>query len=220
MQTQQLIAGGRHPELRGPRDAGDARRRWPRASGSTRAARDELDAAYRFLRIGRAPAADGRRRADPHAAGRPRGARPLRAFPRLCRPRRLRRDAAWRICATCSGTTRPCSRARRRRRPAARRCNFPAEADDRETLDKLTDMGFQQPLEVSALVRSWLAGSYRSLKGEFRPRPARRAGAGAARRISPARPIRTRRVLAFDRFLAGIARRPAGCSRCCGRIPI
>src|SRR5439155_14951691 len=43
--------------------------------------------------------------------------------------------------------------------------NFPADADDHDTLDKLAGMGFKQPLEVSTLVRGWLAGSHRSLRG-------------------------------------------------------
>ena len=136
VQTQQLIAGGRHPELRG-RDTlatldGAGRGRLDRTP--TRAT--ELGDAYRFLRTHRAPAADGRRRADPHAAGRARGAGALRALPRLRGPRRLRRDSARRICARCSGTT---SRlfedaAAPRRRLAL---TFPKDADDRETLDRL-----------------------------------------------------------------------------------
>ncbi len=40
--------------------------------------------------LGRAPAADGRRRADPHAAGRSRRPRPVRPLPRARRPRRVR----------------------------------------------------------------------------------------------------------------------------------
>jgi glutamate-ammonia-ligase adenylyltransferase len=44
---------------------------------------------------------------------------------------------------------------------------FPAEADDRETLDKLLEMGFRQPLEASQRVRGWLSGAYRSLKGDI-----------------------------------------------------
>jgi glutamate-ammonia-ligase adenylyltransferase len=44
---------------------------------------------------------------------------------------------------------------------------FPEEADARETLDALGAMGFRRPLEVSATVRGWLAGTYRSLRGEF-----------------------------------------------------
>ena len=32
---------------------------------------------------------------------------------------------------------------------------FPSEADDRKTLDRLTELGFRRPLETSALVRRW-----------------------------------------------------------------
>src|SRR5262249_5049598 len=44
---------------------------------------------------------------------------------------------------------------------------FPSEADDRETLDRLTEMGFRRPLETSALVRGWGTGSYGTLKSAF-----------------------------------------------------
>ncbi len=43
---------------------------------------------------------------------------------------------------------------------------FPAEADDRTTLDRLAEIGYRKPLEVSTIVRQWLTGGYRSLKGE------------------------------------------------------
>src|SRR5581483_10591327 len=43
---------------------------------------------------------------------------------------------------------------------------FAAERDDEETLDRLNSLGFRQPLQVSATVREWLGGGYRSLKGE------------------------------------------------------
>src|SRR5438045_9611184 len=55
---------------------------------------------------------------------------------------------------------------------ASRRAlSFPSEKDDPETLDKLAAMGFRRPLEVSNAVRRWLAGEYRSLKGEFARAP-------------------------------------------------
>lgn len=38
--------------------------------------------------------------------------------------------------------------------------------DDHETLDRLTEMGFRQPRELAAAVRRWQAGSYRALHGE------------------------------------------------------
>jgi glutamate-ammonia-ligase adenylyltransferase len=44
---------------------------------------------------------------------------------------------------------------------------FPAEADNRKTMERLTALGFQLPLEASTIVRQWLAGEHRSLKGEM-----------------------------------------------------
>src|SRR5262249_1104469 len=44
---------------------------------------------------------------------------------------------------------------------------FPAEADSRETVDRLAEIGFRRPVEVSAAVRRWLAGEYRALRSEI-----------------------------------------------------
>src|SRR5207302_2047339 len=44
---------------------------------------------------------------------------------------------------------------------------FPPEADLGATLDRLAEMGFRQPAEVSGRVRRWLAGGGPSLKGGF-----------------------------------------------------
>ena len=44
---------------------------------------------------------------------------------------------------------------------------FPPEADDHKTLDRLSDLGYRKPLEVSTIVRQWLSGGHRSLKGEI-----------------------------------------------------
>ena len=44
---------------------------------------------------------------------------------------------------------------------------FPADADDRETLNRLSVMGFRQPTEISALVRRWKMPAYDALKGAF-----------------------------------------------------
>ncbi len=44
--------------------------------------------------------------------------------------------------------------------------SFPADADDRKTLDRLAELGYRKPLEVSTTVRNWLAGDLASLKGE------------------------------------------------------
>ena len=93
VQTQQLIAGGRHPELRGRETLATlddlAEGRLDRQGRRARPRRG-----LPFPARHRASPADGRGRADPHAAGRAGGRRALRALPRLCRPRRLRGSAA------------------------------------------------------------------------------------------------------------------------------
>ncbi|HET9715654.1 MAG TPA: bifunctional [glutamine synthetase] adenylyltransferase/[glutamine synthetase]-adenylyl-L-tyrosine phosphorylase [Pseudolabrys sp.] len=43
---------------------------------------------------------------------------------------------------------------------------FPPHSDDHKTLDQLSQLGFAAPLEASSIIRTWLAGEYRSLKGE------------------------------------------------------
>ncbi|NVO14459.1 MAG: bifunctional [glutamine synthetase] adenylyltransferase/[glutamine synthetase]-adenylyl-L-tyrosine phosphorylase [Rhodoplanes sp.] len=44
--------------------------------------------------------------------------------------------------------------------------SFPPDRDEKETLDKLGAMGFRAPLEVSTTVRRWLSGAPRGLRGE------------------------------------------------------
>ena len=43
---------------------------------------------------------------------------------------------------------------------------FPTDTDDHKTLDRLAALGFRAPLEASSIVRHWLSGGHRSLKGE------------------------------------------------------
>jgi glutamate-ammonia-ligase adenylyltransferase len=201
VQTQQLIAGGRHPELRGretlPMLAMLTEREWIGP-----AARDELGAAYRFLRT-----VEHRLQmiADEQTHTLPGDREALERFARffgsedrdqfaealLGHLRNVQRQYATLFESA------PAAEARERV------LSFPPDADDRETLDNLTVMGFKQPLEVSAQVRHWLAGDYRSLRGEHASNQlaelvpqllthfARSANPDAA-------------VLAFDRFLAGL----------------
>ena len=106
-------------------------------------------------------------------------------------PRRLRRGAA-RPSRQGAAALRAAVRedAAGAERPALR---FPPDADDRETLDRLAELGFRKPLEASAMVRHWLAGGYRSLKGEAAREPTRRTGAGRCSSSWRAPTIRTRR---------------------------
>jgi glutamate-ammonia-ligase adenylyltransferase len=201
VQTQQLIAGGRHPELRGRETlavlAVLAEGEWISAEAC-----DQLGAAYQFLRM-----LEHRLQmvADEQTHTLPGDREGLERFARffgfadrdsfaetlLGHLRNVQRHYATLFESA------PAAEAR------ARALTFPPDADDRETLDKLTAMGFKQPLETSAQVRQWLSGGYRSLRGEHAreqltelvplllPQFARSANPDAA-------------LLAFDRFVAGL----------------
>ena len=143
VQTQQLIAGGRHPELR-DRETLAMLATLAEGGWIDAATRDDLDAAYRFLRVIEhrlQMVADEQTHTLPAERDDLRPVRPLcSAFPAATRsPRRCSCT-----CATCSGTTRPCSKTRPPSRPAGGLCCFLPEADDRETLDRLTEHGLRQ----------------------------------------------------------------------------
>ena len=173
VQTQQLIAGGRNPALRGRETlamlAALAEGGWIGAE-----ARRDLEAAYLFLRSVEhrlQMVADEQTHTLP---GRSRRARPLRPLSRLRRPRCVR-------AASCSQHLRKVQAHYARLFEdapalAARRHGlaFAPEADSRETLDKLNEMGFRRPIEVSAAVRRWQSGEYRALRSETARDAARR----------------------------------------------
>ncbi len=113
VQTQQLIAGGRHPELRGRETLADAGGRLRAAAGSAEEARARSRRGLPVPARGRAPFADGRRRPDPHPAARARGA--AKRFARFLGF--ADRDAfaaalLGHACARCSAIMRSCSRMR------------------------------------------------------------------------------------------------------------
>jgi glutamate-ammonia-ligase adenylyltransferase len=201
VQTQQLIAGGRHPELRGRETLAMldvlAKGGWIAAE-----ARDELGEAYKFLR-----ALEHRLQmvADEQTHTLPGDREGLERVARFFGF--ADRDAfaetllghlhnVQRQYATLFESA-PAAEAR------ARALAFPADADDRETLDKLIAMGFKHPLEASACVRQWLSGSYRSLRGEY-----------ARTQLSDLVPLLLTNfakssnpdaaLLAFDRFVSGL----------------
>ena len=206
VQTQQLIAGGRHPELRGretlPTLAALAEGGWIGAE-----ARDDLEAAYRFLRTIEhrlQMVADEQTHTLPSERE---GSNASRALP-ASRIATHSRKCWSSICARCSATTSGCSRTRSARGRSAGACPFPKDADDRETLDRLGAMGFRKPLEVSATVRRWLTGAYPSLRGEF--------ARGQFTELVPVLLDRLARaenpdaaLTAFDLFLGGLQARRA-----------
>jgi glutamate-ammonia-ligase adenylyltransferase len=164
VQTQQLILGGRHPELRSPETltalAALAQGGWI----DTRAC-EELDAAYRFLRV-----VENRLQmvADEQTQTLPSDREKLEAFARflgfasrdafaddlLHHLRNVQRHYAALFEIMPQGAT-------------DRALSFAPQADRPETLDQLAALGFRNPNEVTARVRAWQAGTYRSLRGSF-----------------------------------------------------
>jgi [glutamine synthetase] adenylyltransferase / [glutamine synthetase]-adenylyl-L-tyrosine phosphorylase len=162
-QTQQLIAGGRHPELRG--------RGTVRTLGALAAdgwidatARDELTAAYEFLRrvehrlqmmadeqIHALPA-------DPEALGE------FACFLGFAD----RDDFAQSLLAHLHRVERHYVRLFERAPDLlARRQNLSFDEVGRgETLERLAGMGFRRPQEVFTAVQRWHGPHYRALKGE------------------------------------------------------
>jgi glutamate-ammonia-ligase adenylyltransferase len=201
VQTQQLIAGGRHPELRTKETlttlATLAEGGWIDAE-----ARDDLDAAYRFLRV-----IENRLQmvADEQTHTLPAERDTLEQFARfagfsgrdalaenlLTHLRNVQRHYAtlFENAPTIEAGRRPLL--------------FPRDADDRETLDRLTEMGFRKALEVSALVRGWVGGHHRSLKGSFaRDQFVELLPLLLHHFAHTANPDAA--VIVFDRFLAGL----------------
>ena len=165
VQTQQLIAGGRHPGLRGRETLGTLDALAAGGWISREAARD-LAEAYRFLRV-----TEHRLQmvADEQTHTLPAERDALDRFARFLG--HAGRDA---FAAALLEHLRKVQRHYARLfedAPAAaasrRALTFPKDADSTETLDKLAAMGFRRPLEVSQAVRRWLSGEYRSLRSEF-----------------------------------------------------
>ena len=156
VQTQQLIAGGRHPELRGRETlatlAALAEGGWIDAD-----ARADLDGGLSVSCARSSTACRWWPTTRPTRCRRIARARALCALCRLQGSRRVRRDAA-RPSAQCAAALRQAVRGHGGRRADQATLSFPKEADDRETLDRLGAMGFRKPLEVSATVRRWLSG--------------------------------------------------------------
>jgi glutamate-ammonia-ligase adenylyltransferase len=201
VQTQQLIAGGRHPELRGRETLATlgvlAQGGWIAPDAA-----DDLAAAYGFLRV-----VEHRLQmvADEQTHTLPSSREELDRFARFL-GFAGRDDFADKLLGHLRQVQRHYARLFENA-PAVeaerRGLVFPEQADDDETLDKLAAMGFRQPEAASATVRRWLYGRYRPLVGQF--------ARGHLTELVPllidhfsraADPDRT--LVAFDRFLAGL----------------
>jgi glutamate-ammonia-ligase adenylyltransferase len=164
VQTQQLIAGGRHSELRGRSTvamlsvlAADG---WIDAT-----ARDELAAAYDFLRR-----VEHRLQmiADEQTHTLPADVGALEIFARFLGFRS--RDAFAAALLTHLRKVEAHYVRLFERAPEylseQQNLSFDGAEDNTETLDRLALMGFRQPAEVAGAVRKWRSGLYRALRGE------------------------------------------------------
>jgi glutamate-ammonia-ligase adenylyltransferase len=163
-QTQQLIAGGRHNELRGRETvatlAALAAGGWIDVT-----ARDELTAAYDFLRR-----VEHRLQmmADEQTHTLPSDAAALDRFSRFLGFGG--RDAFAVVLLThLRNVERHYIRLFERAPDLGdkqQKLSFFAADGESETLDRLAEMGFRQPPAVIAAVRNWREGIYRALRGE------------------------------------------------------
>ena len=161
-QTQQLIAGGRNPALR-DRDTLTTLDKLCTDQWIDAEARDAMKEAYRFLRV-----VEHRLQMvnDEQTQSLPGDRAELERFARF-----LGFDDRDAFAAVLLGHlnkvqqfyARLFEKAPETERPLLA---FPPDADDHKTLDRLSELGFKAPLEASSIVRDWLGGSHRSLKGE------------------------------------------------------
>ncbi|MGE5534147.1 MAG: bifunctional [glutamine synthetase] adenylyltransferase/[glutamine synthetase]-adenylyl-L-tyrosine phosphorylase [Acidobacteriota bacterium] len=161
-QTQQLIAGGRNPNLR-DRDTLTTLAKLAEGGWIGADARDELTEAYRFLRT-----VEHRLQMvnDEQTQGLPAERQDLERFARFLGYDS--RDAFARVLITHLTRVQGHYARLFEAAPAADKpaLHFPADHDDHKTLDRLSELGFRAPLEASSTVRQWLAGEHRLLKGD------------------------------------------------------
>jgi [glutamine synthetase] adenylyltransferase / [glutamine synthetase]-adenylyl-L-tyrosine phosphorylase len=201
VQTQQLIAGGRNPELR-LRETLVMLDALTASGWIDAAARDDLTAAYRFLR-----SLEHRLQmvADEQTQTLPSDRDALDRFAHFAGF-----DGRDALAAALVDHLRKVQHHYARLfEDAARRSSerpelaFPPDADNRATLDWLAEHRFLKPLEASSTVRGWLAGGYRALKSNF-----------ARQELKEFLPILLEQLArlenpdlalaAFDRFLSGL----------------
>ena len=202
-QTQQLIAGGRHAELR-VRPTLDALDVLASSNWITNEAREELSAAYRFLRR-----VEHRLQmvADEQTHSLPEEAEAVERFAHfLGYPNRaaFARDLLGHLTIVQGHYAKlfegdPTGTAKL---PPV---DYGAGPEDARLLDHLTTLGFKEPVVVAQTTAHWLAGEYRA----FRAETTRNAFAdfvpalidGLAHAEEP-----DRAVVAFDRFLQALQR--------------
>jgi glutamate-ammonia-ligase adenylyltransferase len=165
VQTQQLIAGGRHPELRG-RETLKTLAALTRGGWIGEDARRDLEAAYLFLRT-----VEHRLQmiADEQTHTLPAQTEEVERFARFLgfADRAEFSEVFLSHLRKVQGHYSRLFEQAGQRGDGEQKFHFPKDADDEATLDRLSAMGFRNPMEISAIVRGWFAGRYPSLRGEF-----------------------------------------------------
>jgi glutamate-ammonia-ligase adenylyltransferase len=160
-QTQQLIAGGRHPELR-DRDTLTTLGKLAEGGWIDPSTREDFEAAYLFLRT-----VEHRLQMvnDEQTHTLPDDRSSVERFARFAGYEN--RDAfARQLLLHLGKVQQGYAKLFEAEQSDGPVLAFPADHDDRKTLDTLVRMGFKAPLEASATVRNWLVGGHKSLKGE------------------------------------------------------
>jgi glutamate-ammonia-ligase adenylyltransferase len=162
-QTQQLIAGGRNPGLR-DRDTLTTLDKLEHDGWIDEVARDDMKAAYRFLRT-----VEHRLQMvnDEQTQTLPAEREGLERFARFLGF--VGRDAFAKVLLGHLDKVQHTYARLFEKTPGPDKPElvFPSDADDHKTLDRLAELGFRSPLEASSIVRHWLSGGHRSLKGEM-----------------------------------------------------
>ncbi len=198
-QTQQLIAGGRSPHLR-DRDTLTTLDKLAKDGWIDKQARDDMKEAYCFLRT-----VEHRLQMvnDEQTQVLPAERAGLERFARFLGF--SGRDAFAKVLVDHLDNVQRHYVRLFEKTPGADRpaLVFPSDTDDRKTLDRLAELGFRAPLEASAIVRQWLAGEHRSLRGE-----------GVRRQLEELLPVLLEHVartdnpgatlVLFDHFLANL----------------
>jgi [glutamine synthetase] adenylyltransferase / [glutamine synthetase]-adenylyl-L-tyrosine phosphorylase len=204
VQTQQLIAGGRNPKLRGRSTLGmlDA---LAHANWINQQAADELKSSYRFLRMieHRVQMVN-----DEQTHALPFEEKAFEAFARFCGFETGEEfEAVVRRTLECvQGHYARLFESAEELGTATGSLVFTGGEDDPETIETLSRMGYRSPSEVSATIRGWHFGRYgatrsaraRELLTELMPKLLSSLAAMGDADLA---------FLAFDRFLGGL---PAG----------
>lgn len=201
VQTQQLIAGGRYPELRDRRTLPTLAKL---ADGGwiDPLAREDLEAAYYFLRM-----AEHRLQMlnDEQTHTLPATDESLEQFARFLGFSDTRdfSEALLSHLHKVQGHYSKLFEAGPAPAAGESALIFPPDKDDVSTLDLLSGMGFRKALEVSATIRGWLSGAYPSLKSEMTREQLSAIIPELLKHFARSE-NRDNAFMAFDRFLAGL----------------